>query len=229
MRRVLFIDIPSVLNTSRAPYNFVVFDKDKMSMLKDIMLKAPSEIVFAPTLPKEQGLRGYSVREMNCLTRLMGALRPDWEVRWTADVAVAVSMFASKENRIESYAVVRYHDTPELEWQLTFPTRTFRTGIGLTEADAESVIRLLQTPINGDEIPMKVMTKSELVKIVNERFPINPAPEEMKVLCDDYTKKGMSKSFPFIAHVDTRARAPESEESRAAILDGRSGLGGFSQ
>lgn len=175
-RKVLFIDIPGVLNTSKSPYNFVNFDKDKVARLKDIVSKTQCQVVLSPTMPTDEGLLAHARREMDCVANLLSAVFPEWDVWWNPDVSIAVSMFAVKENPITSFAVVRLQDTQELEWQLTFPTRCIRvaSGEGLTDEKSREVIRMLNTEISEDEIPLKAISKGEVESMVKERFPLHP-------------------------------------------------------
>lgn len=221
MRKVLFIDIPGVLNTSKSPYNFVSFDKDKMALLREIVRRTQCEIVLAPSLPWHLTLKGDMRRCLGGISNLLNALYPEWNVGCIDDVGIAVAMFANKENPITSFAVVRCQDTPELEWQLTFPTRCVKVAsdAGLSEATENAIVHLLHTRIKEDEIPMKVVTKGEIESAVRKRFRTVPAPEEIHMVCDDEATRFMEK-------VDEKVRAQQAEAASEAHQDGRSGLGG---
>lgn len=192
MRKVLFIDIPGVLNTSKSPYNFVNFDKDKVARLKDIVSKTHCQVVLSPTMPMDKGLLAHARREIDCIANLLSAVLPEWEVCWTYDIGIAVAMFANKENPITSFAVVRCRDTPELEWQLTFPTRCVKvaSGDGLTDEKASEVVRILNTEIKEDEIPLKTMTKQEVATFARNRFaPMKQITNRANAMIDEMMAK----------------------------------------
>ena len=164
MSKILFIDIPGVLNTSRSPYNFVNFDNEKVALLKDIVSMTNCKVVLSPTMPNDKTLLSHARREMDCVKNLMSALMPEWDVKWTSDVCIALAMFANKEEPITGFSVVRAHDTHELEWQLTFPTRTIHVvrEFGITEENTKDIIRMLNTDVLTDEIPLKTVGVSEV-------------------------------------------------------------------
>lgn len=171
-RPVLFIDVPGVLNSSGAQFNYTNFDADKIKLLREIVESTGCEVCFAPVLPQVKDLIGHFSRQVDTVVNLMQAIFSEWKISVVYDVSESIKMFAGKDDRIESFAVVRHVDTPGLEWRLTYPTRSMRIGNGMTKADANSVIRLLKTPHNGDEIPLRVVNSDMVKQMVRERFHI---------------------------------------------------------
>lgn len=173
-RPVLFIDVPGVLNSSGSQFNYTNFDADKIKLLREIVESTGCEVCFAPVLPQSKSLIliGHFRRQVDTIVNLMQAIFPQRKFSVVYDVSESIKMFAGENDRIDSFAVVRHVDTPGLEWRLTYPTRSMRIGNGMTKADANSIIRLLKTPHNGDEIPLQVVNSDMVKEMVRQRFHI---------------------------------------------------------
>lgn len=183
MAKILFIDIPGVINDARNAYSQVSFDPKKVSLVKDIIKATGCEVVFAPRIPDGKDMKGQVIREVSGICSLLSALFPDVSFSMIESVEEAVQM-VSRIQGVVSCAVVRHNDVYGLQWQLTFPTRYISTtgwkeemkgeeyteDNGLTEQKAQCIIAMLNTPMTSDEYPLTVITQDVVKAVARNRI-----------------------------------------------------------
>ena len=183
MAKILFIDIPGVVNDARNAYSQASFDPKKVALVKEIVKATGCEVVFAPNVPYDKSLKSQVVVTVRGISRLLSALYPDVSFTMVENVAEAVQKVARGKG-VESCAVVRAEDVEGLEWQLTFPTRYISTkgredvlrgeeytaDNGLTERKAQCIIAMLNTPMSADEYPLTVITQDIVTAVARNRI-----------------------------------------------------------
>lgn len=183
MPKILFIDIPGVVNDARNEYSQGSFDPKKVALVKDIIKATGCQVVFAPRIPDGKDMKGHVIREVSGICSLLSALFPDVSFSMIESVEEAVQMISRCQGGV-SCAVVRHNDVYGLQWQLTFPTRYISTtgwkevmkgseyteDNGLTEQKAQCIIAMLNTPMSADEYPLTVITQDIVTAVARNRI-----------------------------------------------------------
>lgn len=173
-RKVLFIDVPGVLNKTKInQYGYAEFGNEEMSRLVRILNETQCEVCVNPQLAQGKE-RGYSLRVIEGEVNLLKAIFPAFPIRVYDEPGLALAEFADTERPVYSFAVVRCFDRPDLAWELTFPTRYVKIchegGNGLADEDVKRILGLLNTPVDAGDIPLKVITKDDVIKTAKQFF-----------------------------------------------------------
>lgn len=167
-RKVLFLDVPGVLNRSKAPYAYSTYEADLVGRLVDIVKRTGCEVYLTSRMPRDVALQGQQRLLVRGLVGLVKALFPERriEVVERAEEAIKVLQQGEGKARIGGYAVLLNKDDIDLSWQLTFPTRTIRTlgREGLSENIGKAVEAMLNVEPGVEEIPLKVVTTVDVLR-----------------------------------------------------------------